>query len=48
MLRQAEAGVSVIDLRREYGMINALFYKLQAKYEGIDTSMIAQMMTVEV
>lgn len=47
ILRQAESGVSVATLCREYGMTNASFYKWRAKYGGMDASMISQMKTLD-
>ena len=47
ILRQAEGGVPVAELCREHGMSNASFYKWRARYGGMDTSMIAQMKTIE-
>lgn len=47
ILRQAEGGVPVAELCREYGMSNASFYKWRAKYGGMDASMIAQTKMLE-
>ena len=47
IVRQAEGGVPVAELCREHGMSNASFYKWRARYGGMDTSMIAQMKTIE-
>lgn len=38
ILREAEAGVSVADLCRKYGMSDASFYKWRSKYGGMDVS----------
>jgi len=43
ILRQAAGGVAVADLCREHGMSNASFYKLRAKFGGMDASMVSQM-----
>ena len=47
ILRQAEGGVPVSELCREYGMSNASFYKWRSKYGGMDASMISQMKALE-
>ena len=47
ILRQAEGGVPVAELCREHGMSNASFYKWQARYGGMDASLISQMKTIE-
>ncbi len=47
ILRQAEGGVPVAELCREYGMSNASFYKWRAKYGGMDASMVSQMKAME-
>jgi len=47
ILRQAEGGIAVADLCREYGMSDASFYKWRAKYGGMDASMISQMKALE-
>jgi len=39
--------VTVAELCREHGMSNASFYKWQAKYGGMDASMISQMKALE-
>ena len=43
ILKQAENGVAVPELCREYGMSSASFYKWRAKYGGMDASMISEM-----
>lgn len=43
ILRQAEGGVPVAELCREYGMSDASFNKWRAKYGGMDASMVSQM-----
>jgi putative transposase len=47
VIRQAEGGVSVPDLRREHGISNATFYRWRAKYGRMDASMISQMKALE-
>ncbi len=41
VLKQAEAGMSVVELCRQYAISNDAFYKRRAKYGGVDASMIA-------
>lgn len=38
ILREAEAGTSVQELRRKHGMSNTTFYKWRTKYGGMDVS----------
>ena len=47
ILRQADGGVPVAELCREHGMSSASFYKWQAKFGGMDASMISQMKAIE-
>ncbi len=47
ILKQAEAGVPVLELCREHGMSNATFYKWRSKYGGMDASMIARLKELE-
>jgi putative transposase len=47
ILRHAEGGVPVAELRREHGMNNASFYKWRAQYGGMDASLISQMKAIE-
>jgi len=42
VLKQAEAGLPVIELGREHGMSSASFYKWRAKFGGIDASLISE------
>ena len=42
VLRQAEAGLTVPELCREYGISSATFYKWRARYGGMDASMMSQ------
>jgi putative transposase len=42
-LKRADAGFKVLDLFRELGIGSALFYLWQAKYGGMDVSMMARM-----
>ncbi len=47
ILKQAESGISVSELCREFGMSTATFYKWRAKYGGMDTSMIKRLKELE-
>ena len=47
ILKQAEGGVPVSELCREYGMSSASFYKWRAKYGGMDVSLVSQMKAME-
>jgi putative transposase len=47
ILKQAEAGSTVPDLCREYGMSSASFYKWRAKFGGMDVSMMTRMKELE-
>jgi len=47
ILKQAESGITVSELCREFGMSTATFYKWRAKYGGMDTSMIKRLKELE-
>ncbi len=47
LLKQAESGVSVVDICRENGISNATFYKWRAKYGGMDISMMKRLKELE-
>lgn len=47
ILKQAENGVPVPELCREYGMSSASFYKWRTKYGGMDASLMARMKELE-
>lgn len=47
ILKQAEAGMSVVDICREHGIGNATFYKWRAKYGGMDASMMKRLKELE-
>lgn len=47
ILKQAESGVPVPELCREYGMSSASFYKWRAKYGGMDASLMARLKELE-
>ena len=43
ILKQAEGGIPVADLCREYGMSTASFYKWRSKYGGMDAALLSEM-----
>jgi len=47
ILKQAEVGTPVPELCREHGMSSAAFYKWQAKYGGMDASLLARLKELE-
>ncbi len=47
ILKQSEAGTPVPELCREHGMSSASFYKWQAKYGGMDASMLSRLKELE-
>ena len=47
VLKQAEAGMAVVELCRQHAISNATFYKWRAKYGGMDASMIAETKAVQ-
>lgn len=47
ILKQNEQGISAVELCREHGISQALFYKWRAKFGGIDASMIKRMKELE-
>jgi len=47
ILKEAENGVPVPELCREYGMSSAAFYKWRAKYGGMDVSMMNRLKELE-
>ena len=47
ILKEAEAGVPVADLSREYGFGKSTFYKWKAKYGGLDASALRRMKELE-
>jgi len=47
ILKQAESGITVSELCREFGMSSATFYKWRAKYGGMDTSMVKRLKELE-
>lgn len=47
ILKEAEAGVSVEDLSRQYGFSRSTFYKWKAKYGGMDASALKRLKELE-
>jgi putative transposase len=47
ILKEAENGVHVPELCREYSMSSAAFYKWRAKYGGMDVSMMNRLKELE-
>lgn len=47
ILKQTEAGLSVPEICREYGVSSANFYKRRSKYGGMDTSMMKRLKELE-
>jgi putative transposase len=47
ILREAEAGVPVADLCRQYGFGKSTFYKWKSKYGGMDASALRRMKELE-
>ena len=41
VLREADSGVPVSELRRKHGMSSAAFYQWRSKYGGMDASLIS-------
>ena len=47
VLKQAEAGMSVVELCRQHAISNASFYKWRSKYGGMDASMMAETKAIQ-
>ena len=47
ILREQEAGVSVLDLCRKHGLSSPTFYKWKAKYSGMDVSDVRKAKALE-
>ncbi|KAA3612943.1 MAG: transposase [Planctomycetota bacterium] len=47
ILREAEAGVSVNDLLRKYGMSRQTYYRWKSKYAGMETSDVKRLKQLE-
>lgn len=47
IIREADAGVKVIELCRKHGMSDASFYKWKARYGGLDVSQLRRLKDLE-
>jgi putative transposase len=47
ILKQADAGMKVQDLCRQFGISNATFYKWKSKYGGMEASDIKRLREIE-
>ena len=47
ILNEAEAGVPVAELSRQYGFSQSAFYKWKAKYGGMDASQLKRLKELE-
>ena len=47
ILKEAEAGVPVVELSRQYGFSQSAFYKWKAKYGGMDMSQLRRLKELE-
>ena len=47
ILKEAEAGVPITDLSRQYGFSKSAFYKWKAKYGGMDASALKRLKELE-
>lgn len=47
ILKEAEAGISVKDICRRYGIGNSTFYKWREKYGGMETSDVKRLKELE-
>ena len=47
ILREAEAGVKVMELCRKYGMSDATYYNWKAKYGGMELSDLKKLKQIE-
>ena len=47
ILKEAQAGVTVTDLSRQYGFSQSAFYKWRAKYGGMDASALKRLKELE-
>lgn len=47
IIKQNETGTSVVDLCREHGMSQAMFYKWRSKFGGMDLPMMKRMNELE-
>ena len=47
ILKEAEAGIAVDDLSRQYGFSRSAFYKWKAKYSGMDAAALKRLKELE-
>ena len=47
ILKEAESGISVVDLCRKHGMSDASFYKWRSKYGGLEASDLKRLKALE-
>ncbi len=47
ILKEAERGISVVDLCRKHSMSDATFYKWRAKYGGLEASDLKRLKALE-
>ena len=47
ILKEADAGLPVQELCRKYGVSSATYYKLKARYGGLDVSELRRMKALE-
>ena len=47
ILKEAEAGIPVAELSRQYGFSQSAFYKWKAKYGGMDVSQLKRLKELE-
>lgn len=47
LLKESEAGVPVADICRKYAIANSTFYKLKAKYGGMERSDLRRLKNLE-
>ncbi len=47
ILKEAEKGMSVVDLCRKYGMSDATFYKWRSRYGGLEASDLKRLKALE-
>ncbi len=47
ILNEAEAGIAVAELSRQYGFSQSAFYKWKAKYGGMDVSQLKRLKELE-
>lgn len=47
ILREAEAGIPVAELRRKYGFSDASYYKWKAKFGGMEISDVRRLKALE-